>query len=126
MTEHKCIDCGAIIAGRRNKKRCDECRKKAACKRTKEWTIKNKARQKEYQCEYYHTRKRPTPSPICKGCGEVFVKASPAQQYCDKCKYDRFMKRPKHKRRHPPIAQVEREARAHGLSYGKYVAEYLT
>ncbi len=130
MTEHRCIDCSVIITGHGNKKRCNECKVIADRKYKEAWAEKNRARSVAKQRELRQQHRESTPPPVCKACGKEYVRTSGYQKYCPDCRArlekERRLKSTKSRKKRLTLSQVEREARAHGKSYGRYVAEDLT
>ncbi len=119
MAEHKCIDCGALITGKADKRRCDSCRRTHELARGKEWQKNHREQVRKYQNERNAAKRAAAPLPRCKKCGEEFERTASAQKYCPKCQSKKIMKSFRPRKRNTSLAQDNQTAREHGLSYGQ-------
>ena len=74
-------------------------------------------------CPECRKRRKEKPMVECQACGKVFLKTNNNMKYCPQCRAKGNSKKKSVKKSVPrlTLAQVCREARAAGLSYGQYV-----
>ncbi len=127
--EHRCIDCGVIIAGHGNRLRCKACKVIADRKYRAAWAEKNRERSAAKHRDLRIQRRESTPPPVCKRCGKEYVRVSGFQKYCPDCRVrlqeERRIKPIKPRKKRLTLSQVEKIAREHGMSYGYAVAAGL-